>query len=114
MSEPRLVDSELLREWPLPHHPSDADKNERGLALFIAGSRELSGAALLAGLGALRAGAGKLRIATSESIAVALGVAVPEARVIAFSDGEDGCIDAGAIETLVERCKGVNSLTIGC
>ena len=113
MSEPRLLDAELLREFRLPHHAEDADKNERGLALFIAGSRELSGAALLAGVSALRAGAGKLRIATSESIALGLGVAIPEARVIAFSEGEEGCIDPGAVEKLVQRCEGVDALTIG-
>src|SRR4051812_14746272 len=110
MSEPQLLDADLLREFPLPHHASDSDKNERGLALFIAGSRELSGAALLAGTGALRAGAGKLRIATSESIALGLGIAIPEARVIAFADGEEGCIAPGAIEKLVKQCEGVNSL----
>jgi ADP-dependent NAD(P)H-hydrate dehydratase len=113
VSEPAILDGELLKRFPLPHHPDDGDKNERGLALFIAGSRELSGAALLAGTAALRAGAGRLRIATAESIALGLGVAIPEARVIAFSENEEGCIDHGAIEELVKRCRGVDSLTIG-
>lgn len=113
MNDPLLLDSELLREFPLPEPPEDADKDERGLALFIAGSRELSGAALLAGIGALRAGAGKLRIATSDSIALGIGIAIPEARVIAFAEGEGGCIDAGEIAALVEECEDVDSLTIG-
>lgn len=107
------VDSALLRKLPLPDHAEDADKHARGLALFIAGSRELAGAAILAGTGALRAGAGRLRIATSESIAGGLGPAIPEARVISFPDGEDGCIAAEAVGDLVERCRGVDSLTIG-
>jgi len=113
VNDPLLLDSELLREFPLPEPPEDADKDERGLALFIAGSRELSGAALLAGIGALRAGAGKLRIATSDSIALGIGIAIPEARVIAFAEGEGGCIDAGEIAALVEECEDVDSLTIG-
>ncbi|WP_332811450.1 NAD(P)H-hydrate dehydratase [Sphingomonas sp.] len=113
LRDPGLLDSELLRQFPLPEPPEDADKDERGLALFIAGSRELSGAALLAGIGALRAGAGKLRIATSDSIALGLGIAIPEARVIAFAEGEEGCIDASEIAALVEECEGVDSLTIG-
>lgn len=113
MSEPLLLDAGLLRDHPLPHHPEDGDKNERGLALFIAGSRELSGAALLAGTGALRAGAGKLRIATSKSIALGLGPAIPEARVTAFAESDDGCIDPHAIEALVKQCESVDSLTIG-
>jgi ADP-dependent NAD(P)H-hydrate dehydratase len=113
MSEPLALDAALLRDFPLPHHPDDGDKEERGRALFIAGSREVSGAAMLAGLAALRAGAGKLQIATAESVALGLGLSLYEARVIAFSEGEEGCIDPGAIEALVERCRHVQSLTIG-
>jgi hydroxyethylthiazole kinase-like uncharacterized protein yjeF len=33
--------------------------------------------------------------------------------VIAFSENEEGCIDHDAIEALVKRCEGVDSLTIG-
>lgn len=113
MSEPRLLDADTLRDFPLPHHPADADKNDRGMALFIAGSRELSGAALLAGIGALRAGAGKLRIATVQSIALGLGIAIPEARVSGFAEDDDGCIHENAIAGLVEDCGDVASLTIG-
>ena len=113
MSDPLLLNGELLRDYPLPYHPDDDDKEGRGRALFIAGSRELAGAAILAGIAALRAGAGKLQIATSESIAVSLSVAIPEARVIAFTEDEAGCIDQDAIDTLVKRCEEVNSLTIG-
>jgi hydroxyethylthiazole kinase-like uncharacterized protein yjeF len=113
MSEPERLDADLLRRTPLPDHPEDSDKEERGLALFIAGSRELAGAALLAGISALRAGAGKLRIATSESIATDLSVAIPEARVVAFTDNEEGCIHRDSIERLVSDCKGVSSLTVG-
>jgi hydroxyethylthiazole kinase-like uncharacterized protein yjeF len=113
MTEPETLDAALLKSFPLPDHPDDSDKEGRGLALFIAGSRELSGAALLAGLCALRVGAGKLRIATSESIAIALGAAIPEARVIAFTENEEGCIHQDAIERLAKHCEQVNSLTIG-
>lgn len=113
MTEPERLDVELLKRFPLPHHPDDGDKKDRGLAFLIAGSRELSGAALLAGTAALRAGAGRLRIATAASIALGLGVAIPEARVIAFGEDKEGCIDQEAIEALVERCAGVDSLTIG-
>jgi ADP-dependent NAD(P)H-hydrate dehydratase len=113
MSEPRPLDAALLREFPLPLHPDDGDKDERGLALFIAGSRGLAGAALLAGKSALRAGAGRLRIATAESIALGISIATPEARVISFTEGEEGCIDHGAIEALAKWCEKVDSLTIG-
>lgn len=113
MSDCVTLDAELLRDFPLPHHPDDADKNDRGLALFIAGSREVAGAALLAGVGALRAGAGKLRIAAPAAVAPHLSLAVPEAMVVAFSDDEDGCIDGDGANALLKRCESAASLTIG-
>jgi len=113
MREPIVVDTNLLREFPLPHHPSDADKEDRGLAFVIAGSPELPGAAVLAGLGALRSGAGKLRMATCETVALALGIAIPEASVIAFREDQEGCIHPEAIAPLVGRCGDAASLTLG-
>jgi Predicted sugar kinase len=46
--------------------------------LIVGGEVELPGAVILAGIAALRAGAGKLQIATCESNARYVGVAVPE------------------------------------
>ncbi|HEX8572516.1 MAG TPA: NAD(P)H-hydrate dehydratase [Allosphingosinicella sp.] len=114
MSGPEALDRDLLGRFPLPDHPEDSDKEERGRLLVIAGSRELAGAALLAGTGGLRAGAGKLQIATGASVAALLGVAVPEARVIGCEEAEDGCIASGAIEALLESLRGAQATVIGC
>lgn len=114
MSEPTELDRELLRRFPLPHHPDDGDKEERGRLLVIAGSRELAGAALLAGIGGLRAGAGKLQIATSASIAVQLAVAVPEARVIGCEETEEGCLAPAGIQYLIESASEAQAIAIGC
>jgi ADP-dependent NAD(P)H-hydrate dehydratase len=86
----REVDDALLRAWPLPAADEDGDKESRGRVLVLAGSREMPGAAVLAGTAALRAGAGKLVIATPQSAAQAVAAAVPEARVIALPEGADG------------------------
>ena len=114
MSEPEILSAELLKNFPLPRHPDDGDKEDRGRVLVIAGSRELPGAALLAGVAALRAGAGKLQIATSASVAVQIGVAVPEARVIPYKETEEGCIDESEIEPLLENARGAKALLLGC
>lgn len=114
MSGPQALDRHLLRHFPLPDHPEDSDKEERGRLLVIAGSRELAGAALLAGTGGLRAGAGKLQIATGASVAALLGVAVPEARVIGCEETGDGCIAASAIAALLELAEGAQGTVIGC
>jgi hydroxyethylthiazole kinase-like uncharacterized protein yjeF len=108
------LDRALLGRYPLPCLAEDGDKEDRGRLLVIAGSRELAGAALLAGVGALRAGAGKLQIATAASIATALAVAVPEARVIGVEETDEGCLAPAGIGTLLEAAKGAAAISIGC
>lgn len=106
----RMLDAAALRGWPLPATGGIADKEDRGQVLVIAGSREIPGAALLAATAALRAGAGKLSIATARSIAPGLALAMPEARVIALDESEDGTLLASglpAIGTCVARCSAI-------
>ena len=50
------VTAELLRGMPLPQPDGDGDKETRGRVLVIAGSVPVPGGALLAGIGARRAG----------------------------------------------------------
>lgn len=114
MSEPAILDLDLLRQFPLPYHPDDGDKEDRGRLLVVAGSRELPGAALLAGVGALRAGAGKLQIATGASIAFHVGVAVPESRVIGLEETESGCIAEGEVDRLLEWARAAQAMLLGC
>lgn len=114
MREPEPLDRDLLRRHPLPRHPDDSDKEERGRVLVVAGSRELPGAALLGGIGALRAGAGKLQIATAESIAIPLAVAVPEARVVGFAETEDGGFDPSGLDKLIGLIEGTQAVMVGC
>ena len=107
------LDRELLRAFPLPRHPDDGDKEERGRILVIAGSRELAGAAYLAAVGGLRAGAGKLQICTAASIAPGLGIAIPEARVVGLEETEEGCLAASAIQPLIEFAEGAQAILMG-
>ena len=91
----------LLRSWPLPV-PDGGDKEERGRVIVVAGSREIPGAAVLAATAALRAGAGKVTIATPASIAQSIAFAVPESRVIALAETSRGGIAANAAAPLEE------------
>ncbi len=113
MSELVAIDADLLRALPLPLHDGDADKDERGRVLVVGGSRGVPGALLLAGVAALRAGAGKLQLATVASVAVAIGVAVPEALVIALAETDDGDIAPGAIDGIAERLSRCDALLVG-
>lgn len=80
-----ILDAKTLAAHPLPVMPPDGDKEDRGAVLVVGGEDGMAGAALLAGMAALRVGAGKLQIAGRWSSAVALSVSVPEAKIVAFS-----------------------------
>ena len=84
------LDDAALRAWPLPAHDDDGDKEARGRVLVIGGSSALGGAVVLAGVAAMRAGAGKVSVATSSTLAPLLALAFPEARVIALDEDADG------------------------
>ncbi|KMY44304.1 hypothetical protein AC622_08595 [Bacillus sp. FJAT-27916] len=57
-------------------------KGTFGTGLLIAGSRQMPGCALLAGTGAMRAGIGKLVIATEEEVAHKCTISLPEATYV--------------------------------
>src|SRR4029453_13693578 len=73
---PTQVTPSLLRDWPLPDHGEN--KYSRGAVLIIGGARTTPGATILAGIAALRAGAGKMTLAVAESVAAQVGVEFPE------------------------------------
>jgi ADP-dependent NAD(P)H-hydrate dehydratase len=85
---PVVVTPEVLARHPLPDHADATSKRDRGDVLVVGGTAETPGAVLLAGVAALRAGAGRLKIATAAEAAPGLAVQVPEARVIGL-DGDD-------------------------
>lgn len=107
------ITRELLRAWPLPAPSSAADKESRGRVLVVAGSREMAGAALLAGVSALRAGAGKLVIATCRARAPWLSVAVPEARVIGVAETRTGAFAWRGVEALADEARRADALLLG-
>jgi len=110
---PVAVTASLLRRWPLPKPSGDADKQDRGTVLVVGGAAEVPGALLLAGVAALRAGAGKLQLAAPRSVAAALGVAVPEARVFALPETSNGFLDRKAAARAVECAAGADAILIG-
>ncbi|HEX5342706.1 MAG TPA: NAD(P)H-hydrate dehydratase [Duganella sp.] len=107
------ITARLLRDWPLPMPQADGDKNARGYVVIIAGSREMPGAVLLAATAALRAGAGKLAIATADSVAPHIGVAVPEARVIGLQETAEGGLVADQRPDLQATCRQASAVLLG-
>jgi ADP-dependent NAD(P)H-hydrate dehydratase len=106
------LDTAALQAHPLPP-VIDGGKETKGRILVVAGSRDVPGAALLTATAAMRAGAGKLRIATVESAAVALGIAMPEAMVIGLAEADDGGFAGAAVDMLPEQAALVDCVVAG-
>ena len=114
-SRPRVerIDRAWLARAPLPEPEEGGDKEERGRVLVVGGSREMAGAVVLAANAALRAGAGKLQIATAASVASLVGALVPEARVFPFRERKDGGPDEREGRAIADRAKEVQAVLVG-
>jgi hydroxyethylthiazole kinase-like uncharacterized protein yjeF len=112
--DPVDIDDTLLRAWPLPQPHARADKSDRGTLLVVAGSAQMPGGAVLAAEAALRAGAGRVVIATVTEAAASVAAAVPEARVIGLRATAEGGIAAdGAAEALARQLERADALLVG-
>ena len=107
------LDRSWLRANPLPEVGEVRDKDSRGRVLVIGGAEFVPGALRLTGEAALRAGAGKLQMATVRSAAMALAVLVPEAAMIALPADEEGEISLEAAGLLKERLSRCDALILG-
>ncbi|NYZ63051.1 NAD(P)H-hydrate dehydratase [Luteimonas deserti] len=108
----RRIDAALLKRWPLPDPSTSDSKEDRGRVLVIGGSAQVPGAVLLAGTGALRAGAGKLQIATAARAALPLAIVMPEAKVIGLADEPGGAIRSLGKDGL-RAVRGAGAVLVG-
>jgi ADP-dependent NAD(P)H-hydrate dehydratase len=108
----KALDRDALDQHPLPP-VVDGDKETKGRILIVAGSRDVPGAALLTATAAMRAGAGKLKIATVESAAMPLAVAMPEAMVIGLDQDSDGGFAGSAVAAIAEAGRGMDAVVGG-
>jgi ADP-dependent NAD(P)H-hydrate dehydratase len=112
MSELELVTPELLRGWPLPTPASD--KKSRGKVVVIGGAARTPGGVALAGLAALRVGAGHVQLAVAASAAPPLAATFPEAGVIPLPHSERGSVrGAGAATLVAEAVAGADAVLVG-
>ena len=96
---PRALTPAVLRSWGLPTEAGS--KYDRGTVLVVGGAAGTPGAAMLAGISALRVGAGRLTLAVAEGVAAAVAVAVPESGVVPLPQLTDGTVlgsGAGRLE----------------
>jgi hydroxyethylthiazole kinase-like uncharacterized protein yjeF len=111
MPEPIAVSASTLRDWPLPG-PGD-DKEQRGRVLVVGGTATTPGAVLLAAEATLRAGAGKLVVATAAGVAPDVACRLPEAQVHGLPETASGSIAPGAAERLLEIAGAGGTVLVG-
>lgn len=107
------LDAAWLAAHPLPLPAADTDKNARGRVLVAGGSETVPGALRLTGEAALRAGAGKLQLATVERAALRLGLLVPEAAVFPLPVNGAGELGDDAGEILAGYLDRCDALVLG-
>ncbi|MEX2288604.1 MAG: NAD(P)H-hydrate dehydratase [Planctomycetaceae bacterium] len=96
-----------------PRRPDDAHKGTFGRVLIVAGSRGMSGAAALAGLGALRGGAGLVYVAVPVGILPIVASIEPSYLTIALPEDENGRVGGKAEKILDELIPKHEAVAIG-
>ncbi len=111
--ETQKIDLDLLKTLPLPVWDDDSSKAERGKLLVVSGSKRLPGTPILVSRAALRTGCGTVRVALPESIAINVGVAVPELLVVALAETKNGTLAQSAVEGVASECRACSALVVG-
>lgn len=97
----------------LPRRAPAGHKGTFGKVLVVAGSRGMSGAAVLCARAALRSGAGVVRLACPAEVQLTAAAAYPGYETIGIRQHADGTFGDGAVEELVERARDVDVLAVG-
>ena len=106
----------LTRGWVaerLPARPPRAHKGTFGRLLIVAGSPEYAGAALLTGLGAIRAGVGLACLATPEAVGYRLMGLVPELTAMLLVEEAPGLTAPAGWRQLATEARAYAALVVG-
>ena len=96
-----------------PARASDAHKGNFGHVLVIGGSAGKAGAAAMAGLAALRSGAGLVTVACPRSVQPTVAAFAPEIMTEPLPETSDGAISLEALPRLQEISSGKSCLAVG-
>lgn len=95
----------------LPVRQLKGHKGTHGKGILVAGSKGMSGAAVLAGRGALRSGIGLLQIVTPNGIAKDVDASITEATV--WSAPGDDCLNEEAWPVILKQSEKAQALAVG-
>ena len=103
----------LVRGW-MPVRNANAHKYSVGLALIVAGSEEMTGAAVMAAEGAARAGAGYVVCGCDHRIRDSLEMQLTDVATIPLPASGNGIEADGALNALSERLNKSGAVVTGC
>jgi NAD(P)H-hydrate epimerase len=112
-SELELLDAECASRG-IPRVASDRNKYDRGKVLVAAGSRGMTGAAVMAAEGALHAGAGLTLLALPEAASLAMPQSLaPEVMTLLLPDDDAGAFAANAFDEIIASQERYASIAVG-
>jgi len=112
----QIITKSIAKDF-LPKRPQDVHKYNLGHILIIAGSKNYTGAAILAAEGCLSVGCGLVSLAVPESIYETTVARIrPEIIVCSLPKEEHGSISEQAIDDVLEyvQKRKVDTICIGC
>ncbi|MFL6283959.1 MAG: NAD(P)H-hydrate dehydratase [Pyrinomonadaceae bacterium] len=111
-----LTEARDARAWlEATRYEPGSYKNTHGHALVVAGSRRMTGAAVLCADAAMCSGAGLVTVATPESALSSVAARLmPEVMMAALSETESGAVSAEAYEQLERLSALATVLAVGC
>src|SRR6516225_3026048 len=103
-----------VNELPrFPRRAHDGHKGSYGKVLVVAGSRTMSGAAVLCGSAALRGGAGLVQVACPADVQTVVAAGNPCYTTFPIRQHADGAFSEGAADDVVELGRAASVLAIG-
>ena len=97
----------------IPTRPVDAHKGDFGLTLIVGGSRGMTGAIALAGMAALRGGAGLVRLAVPDRCLAVVAAVEPSYMTVPLADDAKGRIAADAYQQILAWADAATVVALG-
>jgi len=111
-SSEEVIDSEIVAAL-IPKRKPSSHKGSCGEVLIIAGSRNMTGAAVMAARSALRVGAGLVKLGVPEGLEARISPDIPEVITVPLSSTKDFSLSAKALGQIVELSKSADCVAVG-
>lgn len=111
-----VTEASDARAWlEATRYTPESYKNTHGHALVVAGSRRMTGAAVLCGDAAICSGAGLVTVATPESALSSVAARLmPEVMTAALPETKDGAVSFEAYEQFEKLSERATVIAVGC